>query len=106
MQLIKRNVPNAGYEQFDIVAVAADDHQWSPLELAGNFVIETGTTLTDSDKSLLLMSDEKQTNINAIGKLPAFRSLSTSKQFSKQLHRRKYQHSGGVNLKGNAQDGT
>lgn len=106
MQIIKRNVPNAGYEQFDSVAIVDDAHQWSPIEMGGNFVIETAVTITDSERGLLLMSDEKQTNISAIGKLPAFRSLSTGQQFTKQLHRRKYQHSSGVNLKGNAQDGT
>ena len=102
MQLIKRNIPNVGYEQFDVVAIADDAHQWSPMELSGNFLFEINVTLTDAEKKKLIMVDEGLSNYSAISQLPAFRSLSTKQENLKVFHRRKYIHDGGVKLKANA----
>lgn len=104
-QIIKRNIPSAGYEQFDSVAIVDDAHQWSPIELGGNFIVETGLTLSDSDRSYLLMSDEGPQNFRAISQIPLFRGLLTRQQGLKQLHRRKYQNIGNnPALKSNAQE--
>ena len=102
MQLIKRNIPNAGYEQYDVVTIADDAHQWSPMELSGNFLIETGVTISDSERNKLIMNDEGLANHSAISQLPTFRSLSTKQENLKIFHRRKYIHDGGVKLKANA----
>ena len=96
MQIIKRTDSDT-YGINDVVAIVADSHQWSPMELDTNiFTIESIPDLTDAEVSLLLMNDDVISNYSAISQLPTFRSLSTKFKDMKLLHKRKYEYANGV----------
>jgi len=103
MQIIKRTDSDT-YGINDVVAIVADSHQWSPMELDTNiFTIESIPDLTDAEVSLLLMNDDAISNYSAISQLPTFRSISTSFDNTKMLHKRKYQYVTRIQYKDNAQ---
>lgn len=107
MQIIKRNVPKAGYEQFDSITTVPDEHVFSEVEQGTDYIIETGITMTNEDVRLLLMPDEGISNRVAFSGIPTFRNLAVSNGNTKILHRRKYQNSGNTLVsKQNAQDKT
>ena len=88
----------------DVVAVFDNDHKFSPTELDSTvFSIETIPDLTTEEKNLLLMNDDAVSNYSAISQLATFRSISTSFDNTKMLHKRKYQYVTRIQYKDNAQ---
>jgi len=94
----------SSYEINDIVSLVEDSHVFGDKDIKpGKREVVSLGTLTDAEKSKLLMVDARPDNYAAISQISTFRSLATKTAALKRLHRRKYNFNNGVALKANAQ---
>lgn len=86
-----RRTSNSSYESGDVIAFVEDDHVFSPKDLpAGQREAVNVGNLTDEERSLLEMSDERFVNIAAMRQIPIFRTYLFKRERVKAVRRRKY----------------
>ena len=86
--IIRKNVPGV-YDADDVIAVVDDGFTLNAHESINFDAVNVGV-IDDADKNLLLLEDDVFTNISAISKLQAFKSVLFKSGSMIVKRRRKY----------------